>query len=89
MDELAKKKRMKELVVGLLEDSQEIMISKIDHALNSGLINVEDWDGTYIEPKCIGKALLESEADSYNYSGKGTTHERKVKKQVKNLRNVV
>ena len=89
MDKLAKRTRMKELVIGLLKDSHELMTSKIDHALNSGLIDVDDWDGTYIEPKCIGKALLESEADSYNYSGKGTSHERKVKKQVKNIRRVV
>lgn len=62
------------------------MLKKIDKALNSGAINIEDWDEKnapmYI-PKVMLNAILQDEATQYD--GRGTSIERKIKKDVKNI----
>ena len=63
------------------------MIKKIDRALNSGALDIENWNektSPMILPKTIATAILESEATQY--SARGTSFERRIKRDVKNLR---
>ena len=63
------------------------MESKIDGALNSGAIDIDSWqedDSPMVLPKIIITAILENE--STQYQGKGTSFEKKIKKEVKNLK---
>lgn len=90
METQEKREKIKSLVCEMLNESQMAMMKKIDRALDSGAINIEGWDdknGFMILPKCIVMALLESE--SAQYDGKGTSFERKVKKDVKNIRHFI
>ena len=82
-----KKDKIKELVSDMLEESHTIMLKKIDRALNSGAVDVDAWDeknNPMILPKCITTAILQNE--STQYEGKGTSFEKQVKKEVKNIR---
>jgi hypothetical protein len=82
-----KRDKIKALVVNLLEQSHEEMYWKIDAALNSGAIDIDSWqedDSPMVLPKIIITAILENE--STQYQGKGTSFEKKIKKEVKNLR---
>ena len=87
MDTAEKKEKVKSLVSYMLKESYEAMISKIDKALNSGAIDIDNWDEKnrpMILPKCIVTALLEQE--STQYTGSGTSFEKEIKKEVKNIR---
>jgi hypothetical protein len=87
METQIKKAKIKSLVSDMLKDSYEAMIKKIDKALDSGAIDVDGWDehkSPMILPKCIVTAILQSE--STQYEGKGTSFERQVKKEVRNIR---
>jgi hypothetical protein len=82
-----KQHRVKSLVKDMLKESYEAMIKKVDKALNSGAIDIDGWDekiNSMILPKCIVTAILQDE--STQYEGKGTSFEKKVKKEVKNIR---
>ncbi len=75
------------LVKDMLNESHESMLKKIDKVLNSGAIDFESWDENkkpMILPKCIVTAILQNE--STQYEGKGTSYEKQVKKEVKNIR---
>ena len=87
MNTSEKKEKVKSLVSDMLKESYESMISKIDKALNSGAIDIDNWDeknSPMILPKCIVTALLEQE--STQYAGSGTSFEKEIKKEVKNIR---
>lgn len=87
MSEAEKKDKIKSLVIDMLKESNKEMIKKLDRVFNSGCIDVEGWsdkDSPMILPKCIISALLESEITQYN--GKGTSHERSNKKEIRNIR---
>lgn len=82
-----KKAKIKKLALDMLKESHEAMVKNIDKALNSGAIDVDDWDensNPMILPKCIVTAVLEQEATQYD--GTGTSFEKKIKKEVKNIR---
>ena len=81
------KEQIAELVKEMLNESHEAMIKKIDKVLNSGCVDVENWskdNAPMILPKCIVTAILQNE--STQYEGKGTSFEKQVKKEVKNIR---
>jgi len=87
MTAAAKKRKIKALAKWMLKDSKKKMEEKIDKALNSGALDIDNWDEnncSMIIPKIIVAALMESEATQYN--AKGTSFEKKIKKEVKNLR---
>lgn len=87
MNTSEKKEKVKSLVSDMLKESYEDMISKIDKALNSGAIDIDNWDEKnrpMILPKCIVTALLEEE--STQYTGSGTSFEKEIKKEVKNIK---
>jgi len=78
---------IKSLVADMLNESYNAMINKIDRVLNSGAIDIEGWEkdcSPMILPKIIVTAILQNE--STQYEGKGTSFEKKIKKEVKNIR---
>lgn len=82
-----KKEKIKGLVSDMLKESYEAMLKKIDKALNSGAVDIDKWNdkiNPMILPKCIVTAILENE--STQYLGIGTSFEKEVKKEVKNIR---
>lgn len=84
----AKKTKIKKLVKELLKESHKAQIKKIETALNSGSLDLENWDhenNSMILPKIITTAILEDAAVRH-YTAKGTSFERQIKKEVKNLR---
>ena len=85
METQAKKDKIKNLVSEMLTESYDCMIKKIDKLLNSGAVDVENWDennSPMILPKCITTAILKNE--STQYDAKGTSFEKQVKKEVAN-----
>lgn len=81
------KRKIKSLVEDMLNESHEAMIKKIDKVLNSGYVDVDGWDENHnpmILPKCIVTAILQNE--SKQYEGKGTSFEKEIKKEVKNIK---
>lgn len=82
-----KKKKIKAHVKDMLKQSHKAMLEKIDRALNSGAIDIDSWEEDnkpMVLPKTIVTALLESESTQYN--GIGTSYEKSIKKEVRNLR---
>lgn len=82
-----KKEKIRSLVIEMLNESHEAMIKNVEKALNSGAINTEQWDertNKMILPKCIVTAILQKESEQYE--GKGTSFEKQVKREVKNIR---
>lgn len=83
----SKKDKIKVLVADMLNQSHEDMTKQIDKALNSGAIDIDSWDENdkpMILPKCIVTAILENE--STQYAGSGTSFQKQIKKEVKNIR---
>jgi hypothetical protein len=90
MTTIEKKEIIKTLVSDMLEESYHAMIKKIDRALNSGAIDIDSWDKDkfpMITPKIIVTAILKNE--SSNYEGKGTSFEKQIRKEVKNLLHII
>jgi hypothetical protein len=84
---MKKEKQIKKLVTDMLKDSHKAMLNKIDKILASGAIDVDSWDenrNPMILPKCIVTALLEDESTQYN--GSGTSFEKEIKNEVKNIK---
>lgn len=82
-----KRKAIKLLADEMLKDSYKYMKQKIEKALDSGAISIDDWDpssGPMRVPKCIVAAVLEDEATQY--VGKGTGHERQIRKEINNIK---
>jgi hypothetical protein len=76
------------LVNEMLDDAFNAIKKKVTKAINSGGLDVDSWDenvNKMILPKTIVIALLEDEAEQYK--GKGTSFEKKVAKDVKNVPN--
>ena len=82
-----KKNKIKSLAEDMLKESFDAMIKKVEKALNSGAIDVDSWNENnrpMFLPKCIVTAILQNE--STQYEAKGTSFEKQVKKEVKNIR---
>lgn len=74
----------------MLKDSHEALNRNIDKVLDSGGVDIDGWEynnAPMILPKCIVTALLIRE--SKQYEGKGTSYEKHVKKEVKNILNFI
>jgi hypothetical protein len=82
-----KEDKIKALVIEMLKNSHDQMVKKLDIVLSCGAVDPDSWSETdkpMILPKCIVTALLESE--STQYGAKGTSYEKHVKKEVRNIR---
>jgi hypothetical protein len=63
------------------------MKEKLIKAIKSGALDIDNWDEhdkPMIIPKIIMQTVLQSESEAY--SAKGTSFERQINKEVKNLR---
>ena len=82
-----KKQQIKRLVKEMLIECNKKALKNIDKVLNSGCIDIEDWDekkAPMVLPKAILTAILQYEANQY--TAIGTSFERKMKKEVSNIR---
>lgn len=81
------KEQIAELVKEMLNQSHKVMLKKIDKVLNSGGVDTETWnkyDSPMILPRCIIVAILQDE--STQYEAKGTSFEKEMKKEIRNIR---
>jgi hypothetical protein len=81
------KQKLKGLVKDMLIESHKKALKNIDKALNSNCIDIEGWNEEHapmILPKCILTAILENE--SRQYTARGTSYEKQMEKEVKNIR---
>lgn len=82
-----KKNKIKSLVIDMMVASHANMINNIEKVLNSDAVDIDKWDeksNPMILPKCILTAILEQE--STQYAGSGTSFQKEIKKEVKNIR---
>lgn len=82
-----KKQKIKQLVVDTLKTAYEAQLKMVDKALNSGAIDIDAWDekdNPMITPKVIVIAILEEEANQYKCTG--SRFEKKMKKDINNLK---
>ncbi len=80
------KQKIKKLTIELLKRSHKEAIKNVEKALNSGAIDVSGWDEKdmpMLVPKAIAIAVLTYEAGQY--SGRGSSAEKKVAKDAKNI----
>ena len=83
----SKKQKIKKLVKDMLIKSHKEALNSIDKVLNSGCIDIDGWDegdAPMVLPKCILTAILENEARQY--TARGTSYEKQMKKEVSNIR---
>lgn len=81
-----KQTKIAKLTEEILTDSLELMKKDITRAINSGALEIDEWDENSIPmiiPKIIAVRLLEKSAEGLK--GKGTSFEKHIKKEVKNL----
>ena len=82
-----KQAKIKKLVKEMLKNSHDAMVKKIDSALDSGALDIDNWtedNAPMVIPKIIITVLLEREANQY--SCKGTSYEKEIKKEIDNLK---
>lgn len=82
-----KKQKIHAYTEAMLNNSYKIMVENIQKALNSGAIDIENWDeniNPMILPKSIVTAILENE--STQYLCEGTCFEKEIKRESKNLK---
>lgn len=87
MSEADKKKKIKDLAVEMLTNALPKMEELVEKSLNSGALDIDSWDlnnNPMILPKTIVIAVLETEAEQYKANG--TSFEKEIKKEVKNLK---
>lgn len=75
------------LVTEILNDSHSAMLKDLTKVLDSGCVDIENWDRTnnpMVLPKIIATAILQHA--STQCEGKGTSFQKKIKKEVKNIR---
>ena len=82
-----KEKAIKKLAIDMLKESSKAMLKQVDKALKSGAVDVDAWSPEYapmILPKCIVMAIIQDEATQYE--ARGTSFEKQLKEEVKNIR---
>lgn len=82
-----KKQKIRDKAIEMLRLSLAAQILLVDKALTSGAIDIDAWDENsepMITPKVIVVSVLESEADQYKCQG--TRFEKKMNKDIKNLK---
>jgi len=80
------KEKIKELVKDMLIESHQKAMQNIDRVLELGCVDVDGWDdknAPMILPKSILTAILENEARQY--TARGTSYEKQMKKEVRNI----
>ncbi len=81
-----KKSQIKKLAVQMLKESFEQAKKKVDKALNCGAIDIDAWSpnsNPMLIPKAIVVAILNDESEQYDVSG--TSFEKQMKKDIKEI----
>jgi len=81
-----KKEEIKKLALSMLQQSFEAAKANVEKALSSGAIDIDSWDensNPMLFPKSIVIAVLTEEANQQ--SAKGTSFEKQVKQDAKNI----
>lgn len=83
-----KKEKLKKLTNEVLKGAYEAMLAQVDKCIESGALDIDSWDpdkdGFMLLPKIITVALMDIERDQY--TARGTSHDRFVRKQISNLK---
>jgi hypothetical protein len=82
-----KKAKINKLVNDMLENAIVAMRDASNKAINSGAVDVGEWDenrNPMLLPKAILIAVMENEASQYD--ARGTYFEKQIKKDVKNIK---
>ena len=86
MTESEKREEIKKMVKGMFQDVVGNLDKQVNKVLNSGAVDVADWDknnNPMLLPKSILIAFLRDEADQY--TAKGTSFEKQVADDAKNI----
>lgn len=75
------KEQLKEKTIELLNNAHEEMVEKIDKAINSGCMDLENADNNYLLPKILVSALLKDMV--FQYKPMGDT--KKAEKEILNI----
>ena len=81
------KEKIEALANEMLEQAFPHLKGLVKKALNSGALDIDGWDensNPMILPKIIVAAVLEEEADQYKATG--TSFEKEVRSEIKNLK---
>lgn len=81
-----KKAQIKKLAIQMLKESFEKAKKKVDKAIACGAIDIDAWDSKsspMLVPKAIVTAILLDESTQYDASG--TSFEKQMKKDIKNI----
>lgn len=81
------KEKIRDLAMRMLKESFAEAQKNVDKALASGAIDTENWDensNPMLVPKAIVIAVLEEEASAHH--AVGTSFDKQVKKDTKNIR---
>ena len=81
------KRKIESLITEMLNESYETMLKNVDKILNSGCLDIESWDENnkpMFLPKCVVSAIVMNEGRQYQ--GKGTGYEKRIKKEVENIK---
>lgn len=77
------KKEVRKKTRELIQYTSKWMRRDLEKVLSSGCINLNNWESNYLLPKTIMLALHQEQMR--NYDGRGTSYERKIKKEAKNI----
>lgn len=83
---MSKKQALKDLTIKTIVNDQEKLIEKINKAIDSGCIDIDEWDPenySMLIPKAIIRAVYLEGADQFSLSG--TSFHKENEKQVKNI----
>lgn len=82
----SKEEKIEKLCLDMLDHSVTEIKARIKRAINSGAVDVEAWDekhNSYLLPKAIMIAIFERETNLYRPTG--TSFEKQVNKEAKNI----
>lgn len=85
-----KKETIKKHVEDMLDKSLKDIKNNIDKVFESDAVDINGWDQKHnnmLLPKAIVIAILEREAEQY--SARGTSHEKYIKKEVNNIKKFI
>lgn len=81
-----KEKAIKKLVYGMLWNSHKEMRINVEQVMKSGAIDIDNYDpkaSPMVLPKTIVAAIIGHE--QHQYLGTGTSYERAIKKNIRNI----
>lgn len=84
-----KEKAVRKLTYAILYEAYLSAREAVSRAVNSGAINIDSYDENHrmVLPKSIAAAVLEIEVRPLK--GIGTSYERQVKKNIKNIKHFI